>query len=47
MKRVVSGETHYRGVVNEIQALYRMPQNMIDIVLAAGWDRFDRELSPA
>jgi len=41
----VSGETHYRGMVNEIQALYRMPQNMVDIVLAAGWDRFDRELN--
>ena len=43
----VSGESKYRGLVNEIQALYRMPQNMFDVVLALGWDRFDRKLNSA
>ena len=42
----VSGETHYRGLTNEIQALYRMPQNLVDVVLAAGWDHWNRELVP-
>ena len=41
----VSGETHYRGLINEIQAIYRMPQNLVDVVLAAGWDRWDRDLT--
>lgn len=40
----VSGETHYRGLVNEIQAIYRTPQN-VNFVLAAGWDRWNRELT--
>ncbi len=41
----ISDETHYRGYANEIQSLYRMPQHGIDLVLAAGWDHWDRELS--
>jgi hypothetical protein len=41
----VSDDTHYRGMVNEVQALYRMPQNAVDIVLAAGWDRWTRKIN--
>ena len=42
----LSGETHYRGVQGEVQAWYRMP-NTIDVMLAIGWDRWDRRLSVA
>lgn len=41
----ISGETHYRGLQNELQSLYRMPQNALDFVLAAGWDHWVRDLS--
>jgi len=41
----VSGETHYRGLQNEVQAIYRTPQSVVDVVLAAGWDHWTRELS--
>ena len=37
----ISAETHYRGLVNEVQAWYRM-QNNFDILLAFGWDHWDR-----
>jgi hypothetical protein len=43
----ISGETHYRGMTNEIRAFYRMPQHRIDVVVAGGWDRWERELSAA
>lgn len=43
----ISGETHYRGVTNEVLAFYRMPQSLVDFVLAAGWDRWDRKLNVA
>jgi hypothetical protein len=41
----LSEDTHYRGMTNEFQAIYRMPQNAVDIVLAAGWDRWTRKIS--
>jgi hypothetical protein len=41
----ISGETHYRGLANEVQSIYRMPQNPVDFVLAAGWDHWVRDLS--
>jgi hypothetical protein len=41
----ISGETHYRGLQNELQSIYRMPQNAVDLVLAAGWDHWVRDLS--
>jgi hypothetical protein len=41
----ISGETHYRGLINEVRAFYRMPQNRVDFLLAAGWDRWERRLS--
>lgn len=40
----VSGETHYRGLTNEVQSIYRAPKGVVDVVLAAGWDHWDREL---
>jgi len=40
----LSSETHYRGVTNEVQAWYRMP-NSIDFLLAAGWDQWRRKFS--
>ena len=43
----LSGETHYRGLTNEIRAFYRMPANRVDFMLAAGWDRWERQLSSA
>jgi hypothetical protein len=42
----ISSETHYRGVSNEVQAFYRTP-NMVDFMIAAGWDRWRRKLSVA
>jgi hypothetical protein len=42
----VSAETHYRGVQNELRAVYRM-QNGVDIVLTGGWDHWARDLSAA
>lgn len=42
----LSGETDYRGLVNEVQAFYRTPQ-LVDFMLAVGWDRWDRRLSAA
>ena len=41
----VSSETHYRGLSNEVQSIYRMPQNAVDFVLAGGWDHWSRDLS--
>jgi hypothetical protein len=41
----VSDDTHYRGMQNEFQAIYRMPQSAVDIVLAAGWDRWNRKIN--
>jgi hypothetical protein len=41
----ISAETHYRGISNEVQSLYRMPSNALDFVLAAGWDHWVRDLS--
>lgn len=41
----ISGETHYRGIVNEVQSVYRMPTNALDAVLAVGWDHCTRGLS--
>ena len=38
-----SNETQYRGLVNEVQAWYRMP-NMLDFMLALGWDHWDRRI---
>ena len=40
----VSGETHYRGMTNEVRAFYRLPTNW-SVLLAGGWDRWKRELS--
>lgn len=40
----VSAETHYRGLINEVQAWYRMPNNF-DIMLAFGWDHWDRKFT--
>lgn len=42
----LSGETRYRGMVNEFQAYYRTQTNL-DVMLALGWDRWDRRLSAA
>lgn len=42
----LSGDTHYRGLVNEVQAWYRTPNN-VDFVLAAGWDHWTRKLNSA
>ena len=41
----ISGETHYRGMTNELRSFYRMPENRVDVMLAAGWDRWKRELN--
>ncbi len=41
----ISSSTHYRGFSNEIQSIYRMPQNATDVVLGLGWDHWNRELS--
>jgi hypothetical protein len=41
----ISGETHYRGFKNELQAWYRTPG--LDYVLGFGWDHWDRDLSSA
>jgi hypothetical protein len=40
----LSGETHYRGVQNELRAVYRT-QTGIDFVMAGGWDHWKRDLS--
>jgi hypothetical protein len=40
----LSGETHYRGITNEVQAWYRMP-NAVDFMLAMGWDQWRRKFS--
>lgn len=40
----ISDETHYRGAVNELQAIYRMP-NGFAVVFAAGYDFWKRELN--
>jgi hypothetical protein len=40
----VSGETHYRGWTHEVRAYWRMPQNMVDVVLAGGWDSWSRQI---
>jgi hypothetical protein len=40
-----SEDTHYRGMINEFQAIYRMPQSAAAIVLAAGWDRWNRKIN--
>ena len=42
----ITGETTYRGFVNEFQVYYRTP-NLVDFMFAAGWDRWDRRLSRA
>lgn len=41
----VNAEVHYRGWTNEVRAYWRMPQNAVDIVLAAGWDRWERDFT--
>lgn len=41
----ISGETHYSGLTNELRAFYRMPNNFSGL-LALGWDRWERKLSP-
>jgi hypothetical protein len=41
----ISGETHYRGLANELRMFYRMPQRGVDVLIAAGWDRWERALS--
>jgi len=38
----ISTDVHYRGFQNELQSIWRMPHNALDIVLAAGWDHWDR-----
>jgi hypothetical protein len=43
----ISGETHYRGFQHELQSIYRMPQNAVDLVLALGWDHWSRDLTAA
>lgn len=40
----INSETHYRGVTNEIRAVYRTSY-LVDFVLAGGWDHWRRELS--
>jgi hypothetical protein len=42
----ISGETHYRGLTNEIQSIYRTTGGA-DFMLAAGWDRWNRDLTAA
>ena len=42
----ISGETHYRGLTNEIQSIYRTTGSA-DFMLAAGWDHWNRKLSAA
>ena len=42
----ISGETHYRGVQNELRTIYRTAGG-VDFVLAAGWDHWRRELTAA
>ena len=37
----INSEVKYRGLVNEVQAWYRMPNNF-DVLLAFGWDHWDR-----
>lgn len=39
----VSDDTRYRGMINEVQTFWRMPQG-VDFVIAAGWDRWKRKL---
>lgn len=42
----ISGETHYRGLQNELRTIYRTAGG-VDFMLAAGWDHWKRELSAA
>ena len=42
----LSGETKYKGLQNEVQAWYRTP-NLVDFMIALGWERWDRKLGPA
>jgi hypothetical protein len=42
----ISGETHYRGLQNELQAIYRTVGG-VNFVLAAGWDHWRRNLTAA
>lgn len=41
----VSGESHYRGYTHEVQAIYRSRSGIINTVLSAGWDHWNRKLS--
>lgn len=43
----VTGETQYRGMTNEVQSIYRAPKGAVDVILAAGWDHWNRELGGA
>lgn len=43
---LVSGDTHYRGLQNELQVLYRNVSGL-DGVLAFGWDHWKRDLTAA
>jgi len=40
----ISNESKYRGLQNEIRAVYRFPDSAFDAVLAGGWDRWERKL---
>jgi len=42
----VNGSTHYWGYTNEIQAIYRTPNNPLEFVGGFGWDSWQRHLSP-
>lgn len=42
----ISSETHYRGLQNELRAVYRTVGG-VDFMLAAGWDHWTRDLSAA
>ena len=42
----ISGETHYRGLQNELRAIYRTTGG-VDFMLAAGWDHWQRRLTAA
>ena len=41
----ITGTTRYRGFVNEVQGLFRMPNSSFEYVSGIGWDHWNRRLN--
>ena len=41
----LSNETHYQGLTNEAQLIYRTARSPVDFTTALGWDHWNRKLS--